>query len=200
MVWGDVMADFFISYNSADVKTATGVATAFRDAGYTVRFAGWEVGVGDDIDQWMWEAIEDCDRCIGIFSPDYLKTDAVFSQAERGTYYWQGMKGMRAAIIPVLARDCKMPKVLDAKVYHDLRKESVDALVAKWQAHPMHQRKRAVMLNRQTLARPVRGREADLEKLKHSLASVGKSAIRNTVVKGGGGIGKTTLARYYIHQ
>jgi len=47
------MADFFISYNSADVKKAEWIACTLREAGYFVRFAQWEIGVGGDIAQWM---------------------------------------------------------------------------------------------------------------------------------------------------
>ena len=105
------MADFFISYNSADADKAKEVAEAFRAGGFSVRFAGSEIGLGDGIDRWMWEAIEDCDRCIGIFSPDYLKKDAKYSKTERETFWWQGIEGTRAAIVPVIVRDCVMPKV-----------------------------------------------------------------------------------------
>ena len=156
------------------------------------------MGVGDDIDQGMWEAIEDADRCIAICSPAYFDRSAVYSQAERGTYWWQGLKGLRASIIPVIAKHGGMPKVLDAKAYHDLTKETVQSLVEKWRGHPLHGR-RTAFLNRQRLARPVRGRETELDQLKAALAQTSHAAIQ-TVVQGAGGIGKTTLARYYVHQ
>ena len=181
---GDV-ADFFISYNSADVAVAESVATALKDAGYTVRFAPWNVGIGDDIATLMMQAMEDAERCIGIFSPDYLKKEAPFSAEERETYWWQKNQGLRAALIPVIARDCILPKALQKIRYFDLRKMTPDALVAEYQAHPMHV-KHTVYLNRQSLERLPKGREHDVAKLHTALATTGRS----TILHGDGGSGK----------
>ena len=44
------MAHFFISYNAADFKKAEWIAWTLREAGYSVRFAPWEIGVGGAMD------------------------------------------------------------------------------------------------------------------------------------------------------
>ncbi len=191
------MAEFFVSYNKADAAVALQIAQAFRDAGISVHCAETDLGIGDDIDQWMMQAIEDSDRCLALFSPEYVDPAAQYSEAERGTYYWQGMNGLRAALVPVLVRDCKMPKALAAKKHHDLRGGDIAALVAAWQNHPMHG-KRCLRLNVSALSRPVRGRDSDMQALEQALKT-GRAAVQS-VVKGAGGVGKSTLARLYIHQ
>lgn len=52
------------------------------------------------------------------------------------------------------------------------------------------------------LARAVRGREKDLEDLRKGLEDTGRAGIVNSgaVLQGQGGIGKTTLARYYVDR
>lgn len=52
------------------------------------------------------------------------------------------------------------------------------------------------------LARAVRGREKDLEDLRLGLEDTGRAGIVNSgaVLQGQGGIGKTTLARYYVDR
>jgi hypothetical protein len=41
---GPRVADFFVSYNSADEAKAEWIAFTLRDAGFAVRFAPWEIG------------------------------------------------------------------------------------------------------------------------------------------------------------
>lgn len=120
------MADYFLSYNSADQAKAEWVAWTLRDAGYAVRFAKWELGAGHDIAQWMTEALEDCEAMVCVASPDYLKPQAKFSALERAAMLWQDIEGKAARLIFVKVRPCTLPKIFGTRSYISLNGKSRD--------------------------------------------------------------------------
>ncbi len=120
------MADYFLSYNSADQAKAEWVAWTLRDAGYAVRFAKWELGAGHDIAQWMTDALEDCEAMVCVASPDYLKPQAKFSALERAAMLWQDIEGKAARLIFVKIRPCTLPKIFGTRSYISLSGKSRD--------------------------------------------------------------------------
>ena len=113
------MADFFISYNVADLKKAEWIAWILREAGYFVRFAHWEIGVGGDIAQWMDRALQESAALIGVASPDYLKPGAKYSALERAAMLWQDISGEERRLIFVKVRPCALPVIYAARLYID---------------------------------------------------------------------------------
>jgi len=120
------MADFFISYNAADFKKAEWIAWILREAGYAVRFAHWEIGVGGDIAQWMERALQDCKAMICVASPDYLKPQAKYSALERAAMLWQDVDGMQRRLIFVKVRPCDLPVIFGPRLYIDFGGASRD--------------------------------------------------------------------------
>lgn len=100
-------SDFFISHTERDRQKAAWIARALVDAGFSVRFAPWELSAGDDIADWMIGAMEDCDRMIAVCSPDYFSPEAVYSERERRVFFHDGR-----SITPVIVRGVELPRYL----------------------------------------------------------------------------------------
>lgn len=133
------MADFFLSYNGADVAMAEWIAWTLRDAGYSVRFAKWELAPGHDIAQWMAEALEDSSAMVCVASPDYLKPAAKYSALERAAMLWQDIEGRAGRLIFVKVRPCSLPKIFGMRSYISLTGKSRDearALLIQGMARP----------------------------------------------------------------
>jgi hypothetical protein len=111
------MADFFISYNVADFKKAEWIAWILREAGYSVRFAHREIGIGGDIAQWMERALQDSRAMICVASPDYLKPQAKYSALERAAMLWQDVAGTERRLIFVKVRTCALPVLFATRQY-----------------------------------------------------------------------------------
>ena len=207
------MTTFFISYNSADAVIAEQVAQALEDAGQRVRFAGWEVRIGINIGVWMNEALEECDRLVAIVSPDYLKPGAVYSEVERVAKLWHDIDGRKAAVIPLVVRPAEMPKLFGAISRYDLAKGSLEEFVAEVlrpprvpgvaggsRAKPIDAKRNTPFINLPA-GRAVVGRDEAVAELRARLIAAGDNAIAVTnsgaVLRGQGGLGKSTLARRY---
>jgi hypothetical protein len=207
---GNGVATFFISYNSADAEIAGKVATALEAAGQRVRFAGWEVVVGTNIAIWMNEALEDSDRLVAIVSPDYLKPGAVYSAAERVAVLWTDIDGRKAAVVPLVVRPAEMPKLFGAISRYDLANGSIDRFVAEVLRQPRlpggevgstGPPKRQTHFVNIPPGRAVVGRDGDVAALREKLmaSSGGSVSLVNSgaVLRGQGGLGKSTLARRF---
>jgi len=120
------MSDFFISYNAADFKKAEWIAWILREAGYAVRFAHWEIGVGGDIAQWMERALQDCRAMICVASPDYIKPPAKYSALERAAMLWQDVDGKERRLIFVKVRPCDLPVIFGPRLFIDFEGASRD--------------------------------------------------------------------------
>ena len=208
------MADYFISYNSADAELAWDLAELLESEGFTVKFDKWEVGLGADVAKWIVDALEDCTQLIGLFSPDYLSPAAKYSDFERRTMLWSDIAGHHKAAIPLKVRPCELPKVFATRAYFDLEKGSLEAFVAELKNDPSKGRpqrpagtaaspKQTRFIMPDFPAQRIQGREADLARLREKLLSSEDVSIINdqqskSVLKGQGGVGKTTLAQHYV--
>ncbi|MDJ0822621.1 MAG: TIR domain-containing protein [Paracoccaceae bacterium] len=201
------MADFFISYNSADADTTAEIATVLKDAGYKVKFAGWEIKPGTKISTWMRKATNECDRMLAICSPDYFKAEAKYSGWERDSYAWFDVDGEVNALVPVIIADCTLDKLIADRAYIDLRNNPLSHLLSELaklgppegvQPLPPATDKLRPYLN-VPRGRAVIGRETDLEQLHQTLAANPHAQLTNSaaILAGQGGIGKSTLARAY---
>ena len=74
------MANFFISYTSADRTWAEWIAWQLEDAGYSTVIQAWDFGVGGDFVQDMQKATATSERTIAVLSLRYLQSG--FSAAE----------------------------------------------------------------------------------------------------------------------
>lgn len=96
--------DFFISFNSADLAYAEAVDTALRAEGFSTFFHPNDLLLGDRIPQWMDQALMNARQMLALYSPDYVSSRAVYSEAERYAQFSQDPKGEKRKVIPVVLK------------------------------------------------------------------------------------------------
>jgi tetratricopeptide (TPR) repeat protein len=107
------MPDFFISYTSADQAWANWIAWQLRSAGRTTVHQAWDFRPGANFVSEMKRALEGSARTLAVLSPNYFNSG--FAEDE-----WTAAFADRS-LLPVLVRDCALPKLLRTVVYIDLR-------------------------------------------------------------------------------
>jgi hypothetical protein len=112
------MKDFFISYNSADLKWAEWIASALVAAGRTVAIQAWDFVPGSNFVLEMHRAVLECDKTIAVLSPDWLAS--VFTQPEWAAAFSFDPTGTDRKLIPIRVRVCDPPGLLRTIVYCDL--------------------------------------------------------------------------------
>lgn len=104
------MTDFFISYNSADVKWAEWIGFALEDQGFTTIIQAWDFRPGSNFVLQMQHAATQAERTIMVLSPDYLTSQ--FAAPEWAAAFAQDPQGLNQKLVPVMVRDCKPPGLL----------------------------------------------------------------------------------------
>ena len=81
------MADFFISFTSADRPWASWIAWELEAAGYSVVFQDWDFAPGSDFVIKMQRAAAETDRTVAVLSPNYFSSG--FTQPEwSAAFHW----------------------------------------------------------------------------------------------------------------
>jgi hypothetical protein len=111
-------ADFFISYNKADVHWATGIGDWLDQAGYSTILQAQDFVAGSNFVSEMHKAVQQGKRTLAVLSPDYL--GARFPEAEWTAAFAKDPTGENRTLITVRVRDCKPPGLLASIVYIDL--------------------------------------------------------------------------------
>ena len=68
------MADFFVSYTSADKAWAEWIGYVLEEEGFAVDIQVWDFRPGNNFVLEMQRAATEADRTIMVLSPDYLKS------------------------------------------------------------------------------------------------------------------------------
>ncbi len=206
------MADFFISYSSADRAWAEWIAWELKEAGYEVVIQAWHFPAGSSFPLEMKKAAE-AKYTIAVLSPSYLTSN--FCQLEWAAAFAQG------TLIPVRVRECDPPKLDAHIVYVDLvgKSEGIagNVLLAGVKREPVVPSQRPEyplgtakpkrfpgalpeIWNIPHLRNPnFTGRDHLLADLHAALAS-GRSAAVTQAIGGLGGVGKTQLAIEYAYR
>jgi len=206
------VADFFISYSSADRAWAEWIAWELKEAGYEVVIQAWHFRAGSSFPLEMKKAAE-AKYTIAVLSPSYFASK--FCQSEWAAAFAQD------TLIPVRVREGELPKVDAHIVYIDLvgKSEGVgrDAVLAGVKRgpavpsekpdHPLNAAKPKrfpgalpEIWNVPHLRNPnFTGRDKLLSDLHSALAS-GRSAAVTQAIGGLGGVGKTQLAIEYAYR
>jgi hypothetical protein len=111
-------ADFFISYNKADVHWATGIGDWLDRAGLSTILQEQDFVAGSNFVSEMHKAVQQGKRTLAVLSPDYL--GAKFPEAEWAAAFAKDPTGKNRTLITVRVRDCKPPGLLASIVYIDL--------------------------------------------------------------------------------
>jgi len=111
-------ADFFISYNKADVHWAAGIGDWLDQAGYSTILQAQDFVAGSNFVSEMHKAVQQGKRTLAVLSPDYL--GARFPEAEWTAAFAKDPTGENRTLITVRVRDCKPLGLLASIVYIDL--------------------------------------------------------------------------------
>jgi len=111
-------ADFFISYNKADVHWAMGIGDWLDQSGFSTILQAQDFVAGSNFVSEMHKAVQQGKRTLAVLSPDYL--GAKFPEAEWAAAFAKDPTGENRTLITVRVRDCKPPGLLASIVYIDL--------------------------------------------------------------------------------
>lgn len=110
--------DFFVSYTSADMASATWIVTELENAGYTTVSQARDFRAGHDFVHEMHRAVASAKRTIAVLSPAYLASE--FGEAEWRVAFADDPSGERGKLVPVKVRACEAPGLLRGRVHIDL--------------------------------------------------------------------------------
>ncbi len=101
---------YFLSFNSADREWADWIGVVLEEQGGIVSNHFWEIGAGGHIIKWMRNSLDQCDKVVSLFSPNYL--DAAFSQVEQDYGIYSSIEDESERIIPIVINECKIPSLI----------------------------------------------------------------------------------------
>jgi hypothetical protein len=119
------MADFFISYTSADREWAEWVGFVLEEEGFEVIIQAWDFRPGSNFVLEMQKAATEADRIIMVLSPDYLKSQ--FASPEWGAAFAKDPQGLERKLVPVMVQRCSPPGLLSPLVHILLVDQDEDA-------------------------------------------------------------------------
>jgi hypothetical protein len=115
------MADFFISYSSADRTWAEWIGYVLEEEGFAVIIQSWDFRPGSNFVHEMQKAATDADRTIMVLSPDYLKSQ--FASSEWAAAFTEDPEGLERKLVPIMVRQCQPPGLLSPLVHISLADE-----------------------------------------------------------------------------
>jgi hypothetical protein len=138
---GDLMAIAFLSHSSLDKSLARRIAGDLSMSGIKVWFDEWEIEVGHSISQRVEKGLDDADFVIVLLTNHSVSSGWVQKE-------WRSRIGDEATshgiyVLPVLAEDCEVPRLLIDKKYADLRhdyNQGLRDLIAGIRAHASKER------------------------------------------------------------
>jgi hypothetical protein len=221
----DQQRDFFVSYTQADRAWAEWLAWELEAAGYTTVLQAWDMPAGTAFVHAMDQAVLTARHTLLVLSPAYLRSE--MTEAEWRPAFKADPSGTARRLLPVRVEACEPAGLLADRVYIDLvgadeatararvREEIPRALRGPGRpaTAPRFPRAPAAAADRPrfpTALPPVwnlpfqrnptfTGRQQELTALAAALKPGGTAAVTQ-VLRGAGGVGKTTLAVEYAYQ
>ena len=112
------MADFFVSYTSADDSWAQWIAYVLEEAGFTLVVQAWDFRPGSNFVLEMQNATANSERTIIVLSPDYLNSE--YAASEWATAFAEDPRGAKRKLVPVVVRECLPTGLLKALIHINL--------------------------------------------------------------------------------
>lgn len=109
---------FFVSYNRADRDWAEWITWQLEEAGYSTVLQAWDFGAGNDFIIQMQKAATECERTLGVLSPDSI--NAPFVQKEWAAALAADPTGEQRKLVLARVRDVKPTGLYQALTYIDL--------------------------------------------------------------------------------
>ncbi|MEK6259044.1 MAG: tetratricopeptide repeat protein, partial [Planctomycetota bacterium] len=107
------MANFFISYTSADLQWAEWIAWHIKDAGHVVEIQAWHFRDGPPVVGQIDEAIARADLTVAVLSPEYF--DSQWCKLEWQTAYTREIGDKQIRLLPVQIKAGQLPPVVNTK-------------------------------------------------------------------------------------
>lgn len=131
------MADFFISYTSAQSGWAEWIGYVLEEEGYTVIIQAWDFRPGSNFVLEMQRAAAEAKRTVMVLAPEYLQSQ--FAAPEWASAFAQDPKGLQNTLVPVMVEPCQPPGLLNPIVHIKLvgldeptaRQRLIDGIKAK---------------------------------------------------------------------
>src|ERR1039457_642030 len=108
---------FFVSRAGEDREWGEWVAQVLRDAGHDYFLQDHHIRPGHSFPHQEREAMERADHIIALLSPDYFAKEHTMAEFESA--WAPDPQGRKRPLIPVLVRDCQIPKLYSHLVYVD---------------------------------------------------------------------------------
>src|SRR5665213_1650532 len=112
------MAEFFVSYTSADKAWAEWIGFVLEEEGFTAVIQAWDFSAGSNFVLEMQRAATAADRTIMVLSPDYLKSQ--FAAPEWAAAFSHDPQGLKRKLVPVMVRECNAQGILGPLVHISL--------------------------------------------------------------------------------
>ncbi len=119
------MADFFVSYTSADKAWAEWIGYVLEEEGFAVDIQAWDFRPGNNFVLEMQRAVTEADRTIMVLSPDYLKSQ--FASPEWAAAFAQDPQRLKRKLVPIMVRQCQPSGLLSSVVHIPLMGEEESA-------------------------------------------------------------------------
>lgn len=116
----------FISYSHADKDFVDKLAMQLVARKVNVWLDRWEMHVGESLIDKIQQAVTDASALLVILSPDSV--DSEWCKKELNSGLIRELEERRVVILPILARECKIPLFLREKMYADFRTNFDDGL------------------------------------------------------------------------
>jgi hypothetical protein len=118
----------FVSHSNKDKKLASQLAADLKAAGFDIWYDSDDIRVGDNILEKIEQGLSECDNMIIILSPHALRSWMV--RQELIFFRNEERRRGRNVILPVLYKDCDIPRWLETRHYADFRRDYKIGIVA----------------------------------------------------------------------
>jgi tetratricopeptide (TPR) repeat protein len=227
LVAGQIVKNFFVSYNGKDKAWAEWIAYQLEEAGYSTVIQAWDFQAGGNFVLEMQKATAEAERTIAVLSQNYL--DAEYTHPEWAAAFAKDPQGKERTLVPVRIAECQLDGLFLPIVYIDLvgtneqtAKEALLNRIKNERAKPTQPPVFPGQPSTTSKPKPdfpgitpserpwkvphqrnlfFTGREKVLEKLHQAIAAGKTTALAQPqAISGLGGIGKTQTAVEYAYR
>lgn len=107
----------FISHSSRDRQFAVWLSVDLASHGHQPWLDEWKIKVGDSIPKAIADGLDTCDFVVVVLSENAVRSKWV--EREWHEKYWDEVSSGQIIVIPVLLRNCNVPRFLKSKKYAD---------------------------------------------------------------------------------
>jgi TIR domain len=111
----------FISHSSKDKQFATWLSVDLSSRGHDPWLDEWKIRAGDSIMKSIAVGLDSCDVVVVVLSE--YSVESKWVEREWHEKYWDEIASNEVMVIPILLRNCEIPRFLKTKKYADFRED-----------------------------------------------------------------------------